>query len=161
MSRSLKISLLCFAAYLLPLKSFGIGEDVCDCIKLKINATDTLRKNTYLNYSVTLKNTCTYKTWVNTTFFGYTLYHQNGTPVKRLRELTFVKRYQYPEYILLAPNAEYEFKFADDAFYEFKIERHTRYIVGLKYINKKAKNNSGRHPNFLCSKELKRTVYVK
>jgi hypothetical protein len=161
MSRLLKIFLLCTAAYLLPLKSSGIGEDVCDCIKFRIGATDTLKTGNYLNYSVSVKNTCTYKTWINTSFFGYTLYNQNGTPVKRLRELTFVKRYQYPEYVLLAPNAEYEFKFADDAFYEFKLDHHTRYIVGLKYINKKAKNNSGKHVNFLCSKELKRTVYVK
>ncbi len=157
MSRIVKISLLCIAAYLLPLKSFAIGEDVCNCIKFKITATDTLRQNTYLNYSVSVKNTCPYKVWVNTTFFGYTLYNQNGTPAKRIRELTFVKRYQYPEYVLIAPSAEYDFKFADDAFFEFKLERHTRYIVGLKYINKKARKTTGKHPNFLCSKELKRT----
>ena len=133
MNKIIKIALLATAGYLLPLSSFGIGEDVCDCIKVKVGSTDTIAKNTYLGYKFSIKNTCKSSVWLNTGYFGYRILNLNGTPTKRLRELTFVKRYQYPEFVLIAPNAEYELKFADDPFFEFKMERRTRYQVRLTY----------------------------
>ncbi|MBL7717544.1 MAG: hypothetical protein JNL72_01805 [Flavipsychrobacter sp.] len=157
----LKITLLLAATCLLPQKATATGEDVCECVKLKVGSADTLAPNTYLDYRFSVKNTCKSKVWVNTSSFGFAIYDQNNKPARRLRELTFVKRYKYPEFVLIEPNAEYEFKFSDDAFFEYKMDRNSKYIVGLRFANKKYKHPSGRNLNFLCTKELKRLLYVK
>lgn len=160
MSNLYKIVLLIISGFLLPSGASAAGEDVCECIKIKISAPDTLKHGTYLDYKFTLKNTCSGGVWVNTGFFSYRVYNLNNTVAYRTKELTFVNRYKYPEYVLIMPNAEYEFKFADDLFFEYRLERHNRYRIGLRYHNLKAKH-AGRNMNFLCSKELKRTFYVK
>ncbi len=160
MNKIIKIALLATAGYLLPLSSFGIGEDVCDCIKVKVGSSDTISKNTYLAYKFSIKNSCNYSVWLNTGFFGYHILDLNGTPTRRLRELTFVKRYQYPEFVLIAPNAEYELKFADDPFYEFKMNRRTLYNVRLTYNNTQKKTPK-KGQNYLCTKAWKRLLYVK
>lgn len=160
MNKIIKTALLATLGYLLPYISFGAGDDVCDCIKVKVGSTDTISKNTYLDYKFSIKNTCASSVWLNTGYFGYGIVNLNGTPTKRLRELTFVNRYQYPEFILIAPNAEYELKFADDPFIEFKMERRTKYQVRLKYDNTKRKS-AKKGLNYLCTKEWKRVVYVK
>lgn len=161
MSKVLKIVLLLLTVNVLPGRALAADDDVCECVKIKVSSTDTLALNTYLEYKFSLKNTCKSKVWVNTGHFGFTIYDQNNRPAKRLRELTFVKRYKYPDFVLIEPNAEYEFKFSDDAFFEYKMERHNKYIVGLKYTNKKAKHPSKRNLNFLCNRELKRMLYIK
>ena len=160
MNKTIKIALLAAAGYILPYNCFGVADDVCDCIKVKVGSRDTLSRNAYLDYKFSIKNTCSYSVWLNTGYFGYNILNYNGTQAKRIRELTFVKRYQYPEFVLIAPNAEYEFKFADDPFYEFKLERHTKYQVRLKYSNTK-RRHYGKGQNYLCTKEWKRVVYVK
>lgn len=143
------------------LPSLAATEDVCECIKIRSGATDTLIRPNYFEYKFTIKNTCTNAVWINTGFFGFSFYDVKGRPIRKLRELTFVKRYKYPEYVLIAPNAEYEFKFSDDAFFEYKLEHHTKYVAGLNYSNKKAKHASKKSLNYLCTRELKRFVYVK
>jgi len=153
--------LLLFITSILSFSSFAKGQDVCECVKIKVNAADSIKLNTYLNYKFTIKNTCSVAVWVNTSYFGFALYDLKGKPVKRLRELTFVKRYKYPDFVLIDPKAEYEFKFSDDAFFEYKLERHTKYVLGLSYSNTKAKHKAAKSLNFLCSRELKRFIYVK
>jgi hypothetical protein len=161
--RSIKeIILLIFTVCTLPLAGRAKGEeDVCECVKLKTFASDTLRRNSYLNYKFSIKNTCSSGVWINTSYFSFAVYNGNGKPTPRIRELTFVKRYTYPEFVLIAPNAEYEFKYADDPFFEYKLERHTRYIVGLRYDNKKHRNVKAKGLNYLCTRELRRSVYIK
>jgi hypothetical protein len=156
-----KILLLVLIGHLAPAECLAIGEDVCDCVKIKVHAQDTISKNTYLNYKFTVKNTCSVGVWINTGFFGFTIYNADGKPAQQLKKLTFVKRYNYPEFVQIAPAAEYEFKFSDDAFFEFKMDRRNKYIVGLKYSNTKAKHAVGKNMNYLCTRELKRTIYVK
>jgi hypothetical protein len=153
--------LLLISTSILSFTSFAKGEEVCECIKIKIDAADTIKRNTYLNYKFTIKNTCSTAVWVHTGYFGFALYDLKGKPVKRLRELTFVKRYKYPDFVLIDPKAEYEFKFSDDPFFEYKLERHTKYVLGLKYSNSKAKHKTAKNLNFLCPRELKRFIYVK
>ena len=160
MIRHYKILLLILAGYLSQNKAAAQSADVCECVKIRIDLPDTLKYNTYLDYKFTIKNTCAGGVWINTNFFSYTVYNLSNTIARRTKELTFVNRYKYPEYVLIMPKAEYEFKFADDLFFEYKLERHTRYRVGLRYQNLKAKH-SGKNANFLCSRELKRTIYVK
>ena len=161
MMRYSRYLLLLIITSILSATSFAKGQDVCDCVKIKVNAADTIKRNTYLDYKFTLKNTCSTAVWVNTGYFGFTLYDLKGKPVRKLRELTFVKRYKYPDFVLIDPKAEYEFKFSDDPFFEYKLERHTKYVLGLRYANTKARHKAARNLNFLCNKELKRFIYVK
>src|SRR5690606_36917124 len=107
-----------------------------------------------------LKNNCKEAVWVNTSSFGYRVFNPDGKPTRVLRKLSFVKRYNYPEFVMLPPDSEYEFKFSDDAFFEYDLHRALNYEFRY-YFNNTTKKAAMDGLNYLCIKEVRQMVHIK
>jgi len=135
--------------------------EVCNCVLMKIEAQDTLSDDAYITYVFTVKNRCKEPVWINSTKFGFTVNNFNGSHARVIRELQFVKRYTYPQFVSIAPGSQFEFKFADNPFDEYLLSRGNRYWFRFSYNNTNLRHPSGKSLNYLCRKELQRLVYIR
>ncbi|RYD55805.1 MAG: hypothetical protein EOP56_14675 [Sphingobacteriales bacterium] len=131
----------------------------CQCVTMKTNTSDTLGFESYINYSFSFKNNCKETVWVNSGYFTYLILNPNGTPVKVLRKLQYVKRYQYPEYVPLKPGATFDFRFGDDPFFEYDLRKGWKYKFIFLYNNKSVQRRTGK--TYLCSELSEKIITVK
>lgn len=136
-------------------------SSACHCVLMKIEAQDTIGEDAYITYIFTVKNRCKEPVWINSTKFGFTVNNFNGSRARVIRELQFVKRFTYPPFVLIKPGSDFEFKFADNPFDEYLLNRGSRYWFRFNYNNTSLRHPSGKNLNYLCKKELQRLVYIK
>ena len=137
------------------------STSVCNCVWLKIQAPDTLSEDAYITYYFTVKNKCKEPVWVSSSRFGFVVNNYNGSRPRVLRELQFVKRFSYPPFVLVKPNSDFQFKFADNPFDEYQLKRGSRYWFRFTFNNTSLRHPSGKNLNYLCKKELQRLVYIR
>jgi hypothetical protein len=131
----------------------------CLCVTMKANAPDTLSFETYINYSFSFRNNCRETIWIHSGYFSYVVLNTSGTPVKVLRKLQYVKRYNYPEYVPLKPGTSFDFRFGDDPFFEYDLRRGWKYKFVFLYNNKSIQRKTGK--TYLCTELRERIVTIK
>ncbi len=136
-------------------------EGFCGCVELKIKGQDTINFEDYINYSFTFKNNCKSEVFVYSYAFRFGVTDYFGKPVKRLRRIDFVKRFDHSEYVRIDPGETYEYRFADDPFFEYQLARGSQYR--FTFIHSNATNKSKAAPNktYMCSEAKEQIVTVK
>lgn len=136
----------------------------CKCMSMDLKAQDSVDFENYINYRFIFKNKCKEQILVHSGSFRFLVNDYFGHPVTRLRKVDFVKRFDYPEYVRISPGETYEFNFADDPFFEFKMNRSQQYRFNFMYNNTvPAVDKKGRHApkSFQCLEVREKVVYVK
>ncbi len=140
------------------LKSNGY---LCKCVKMDIDVADVLQYETYLNYKFIFKNNCKIDVWVSSQHFRYRPYNSFGKPVKVLRKLSFVKRYDYPDFVRIKPGETYTFSYGDDAFFEYDLKKGQAYKFEFEHRNFGDKSKQEPRKTYLCGQKRTRLVMVK
>jgi hypothetical protein len=122
----------------------------CKCMSFNVKAPDTLRIDDYVNYSFVLKNNCKEHIWVNSASFAFYVFNPDGTPVKVLRKLQYVKQYRYPDFVQVSPGEEYVFDFADDPFFQYDLRPYWQYRFTFAHINTTRKYRPAPSKTYLC-----------
>lgn len=107
----------------------------CKCILMSMKVQDTINFEDYINYSFIFENKCKEQVWIHSGSFRFLVNDVFGHAVTRIRKIDFVKRYDYPEYVKLSPGETFEFNFADDPFFEYKMNRSQEYKFNFLYSN--------------------------
>lgn len=134
---------------------------LCNCVKMDINVADVLQYETYLNYKFIFKNTCKIDVWVSSKHFRYRPYNSFGKPVKTLRKLSFVTRYDYPDFVRIKPGETYTFKYGDDAFFEYDLKKGQAYKFVFEHRNIGDKSRQEPRKTYLCGQKRTHLVMVK
>jgi hypothetical protein len=136
-------------------------EGNCGCVDMIVKTTDTLEYQQYINYTVTFKNNCKETVYINSASFHFIPFNFFGNPVRELRKISFVKRFNLPPFVRLDPKETFEFKFADDPFFEFDLHRHEQYKFSFIHSNKTQKYKAAPSKTYLCSRYEDKMVFVK
>ncbi|MBS1771361.1 MAG: hypothetical protein JST82_00785 [Bacteroidetes bacterium] len=124
------------------------SEGTCKCVKMELKAQDTIGYNDYVNYQFIFTNTCKQMVYIHSGSFRYSVADYFGHPIKRIRTVDFVKRFDYPEYVRVSPGETFEFRFADDPFFEFDMHKGMQYKFNFMYnsnaINRSSDGKKGR-----------------
>lgn len=134
---------------------------LCQCVSFAIKAPDTLMYEDYINYTFILKNNCKETVWVHSGSFRFSVANFFGYPVKVIRKLDYVKRFDLPEYVKLLPGEEYEYRFADDAFFQYDISKGAQYKFSFIYNNTSNKYRAAPNKTYLCIQLKDKMIYVK
>lgn len=132
----------------------------CSCMTFTIKAPDTLHMDDYVNYSFVLKNNCKDQLWVNSASFSFFVFNPDGTPVRVLRKLQFVKQYRYPDFVQVSPGEEYTFEFADDPFYQYELRPYWKYKFMFGYLNSSRKYKGAPNKTYLCRELKDKTIAI-
>lgn len=133
----------------------------CQCVQMSIEVADTLGYNTYINYKFIFKNTCPEPVWVSTKHFRFVPLNAFGKPVRVIRKLGFVVRHDYPDFVQLLPNEEQAFKYADDAFFEYALDRANFYKFQFMYTNTQDSYKKDPKHTFRCYKKQEVGIFIK
>ncbi len=133
----------------------------CSCVAFAIKAPDTIQYEDYLNYTYILKNNCKETVWVHSGSFRFSVANVWGKPVKTIRKLDYVKRFDIPEYVKLMPDEEYEYRFADDAFFQYEIGKGSPYKFSFIYNNTDYKYKAAPGKTYLCFQLKEKMIFVK
>lgn len=136
-------------------------EGFCGCVELKIKGQDTINFEDYINYSFTFKNNCKSEVFVYSYAFRFGVADYFGKPVKRLRRIDFVKRFDHSEYVRIDPGETYEYRFADDPFFEYELTRGSQYRFTFIHSNTTNKSKIAPTKTYLCSEVKEQIVTVK
>lgn len=136
-------------------------EGFCGCVELKIKGQDTINFEDYINYSFTFKNNCKSEVFVYSYAFRFGVTDYFGKPVKRLRRIDFVKRFDHSEYVRIDPGETYEYRFADDPFFEYELTRGSQYRFTFIHSNTSNKSKIAPTKTYLCSEVKEQIVTVK
>lgn len=136
-------------------------EGFCGCVELKIKGQDTISYEDYINYSFTFKNNCKSEVFVYSYAFRFGVADYFGKPVKRLRRIDFVKRFDHSEYVRIDPGETYEYRFADDPFFEYELTRGSQYRFTFIHSNASNKSKIAPTKTYLCSEVKEQIVTVK
>lgn len=134
---------------------------LCQCVSFAIKAPDTLAYEDYINYTFILKNNCKETVWIHSGSFRFSVANFFGYPVKVIRKLDYVKRFDLPEYVKLLPGEEYEYRFADDAFFQYDISKGAQYKFSFIYNNTSNKYRAAPNKTYLCIQLKDKMIYVK
>ncbi|WP_276132223.1 hypothetical protein [Polluticoccus soli] len=132
----------------------------CSCMTFTIKAPDTLHMDDYVNYSFVLKNNCKDLLWVNSASFSFFVFNPDGTPVRVLRKLQFVKQYRYPDFVQVSPGEEYTFEFADDPFFQYELRPYWKYKFMFGYLNSSRKYKGAPNKTYLCREFKDKTIAI-
>lgn len=136
-------------------------EGFCGCVSLTIKAQDVIDYEDYINYSFVFKNNCKSEVYVYSYAFRFTVTDYFGKPVKRLRRIDFVKRFDHSEYERIDPGETYEYRFADDPFFEYELKRGSQYRFSFVHSNTTNKSKQGPTKTYLCNELKEQVVTVK
>lgn len=134
------------------------NNNYCTCVKMDIEVGNVLQNETYLNYKFVFKNTCKIDVWVSSKHFRYKPYTSANKPVKVLRKLSFVQRYDYPDFVKIAPDETYTFSYGDDAFFEYDLKKGYTYKFIFEHRNFGDRNKMAPAKTYLCNQ--KRTQFI-
>jgi hypothetical protein len=142
-----------------------ILEGNCKCVTMDMKVQDTIDYENYINYRFRFVNKCKEMVLIHSGSFKFLVNDYFGHPVTRIRKVDFVKRFDYPEYVHVSPGETYEFNFADDPFFEYKMSRAQQYRFSFMYNNthtpapdKKGKPVPKSHQ---CLEVREKVVYVR
>ncbi|OSZ79215.1 hypothetical protein CAP35_13445 [Chitinophagaceae bacterium IBVUCB1] len=136
-------------------------DGTCKCVDIAIRAQDTIQFEDYVNYSFTFKNDCKAEVFVHSGSFRFIVADYFGRPAKRMRKLDFIKRFDHPEYVRLSPGETYEYRFADDPFFEYELSRGSQYRFSFMYNNMANKSKAQPAKTLLCNKYKEFIISVK
>lgn len=136
-------------------------NEVCGCVQMTVTAQDTVRFEDYLNYSFAFKNNCKEKVFINSGSFGFLAFDHKNAPVRRLRQLQFVKQFKYPEFVEVRPGEEYIFRFGDDPFFIYDLHQGWKYKFTFTYYNTTHKYKAAPAHTYLCNEFRDKTVIIK
>ena len=136
-------------------------NNFCDCIKMDIKAPDVLMYETYLNYSFVFKNDCKVDVWVSSKHFRFRPTYSSGTPVKVLRKLSFVERFDKPDFVKISPGETYSFDYSDDAFFEYELKRGQAYKFMFEHRNFGDRNKKDPSKTYLCGQKRMQLIVVR
>lgn len=136
-------------------------EGLCGCVSLAIKAQETINYEDYINYTFTFKNNCKTEVYVYSYAFRFTVTDYFGKPVKRLRRIDFVKRFDHSEYERIDPGETYEYRFADDPFFEYELMRGSQYRFAFMHSNATNKSKIAPGKTYLCNEYKEQVVTVK
>lgn len=134
---------------------------LCKCVSMDIDVEDVLQYKTYLNYKFIFKNKCKIDVWVSSRHFRFRPYNSFGKPVKVLRELSFVKRYDYPDFVRIKPGETYTFSYGDDAFFEYDLQKGQAYKFIFEHRNFGDKSKQEPRKTYLCGQKRSHLIMVK
>lgn len=132
----------------------------CGCMEMEMKAQDTINFEDYVNYGFTFKNNCKEFVYVHSFSFRFSVYETTGYPAKRLRRIDFVKRFDYPEFVKIKPGQSFEYRFADDPFFEYELVRGKQYKFTFMYNNYNNKYPSAPQQTHLCNDPRDKVIYV-
>ena len=135
-------------------------HESCPCMALNVKAPDTIRVDEYINYSFALKNNCKKPVWVNSPSFAYYVFNPDGTPVRVLRKLQYVKQYRYPDFVRLEPGEEFVFNFGEDRFFQYDLQPNWKYQFSFIYRNTDRKYKSAPESTYLCNEFRNKTILI-
>ncbi|MBL7682670.1 MAG: hypothetical protein JNK00_04880 [Flavipsychrobacter sp.] len=138
-----------------------VKEGVCKCVNIAIAAQDTIRFEDYVNYSFVFRNDCKAEVFVHSGSFRFVVADYFGKPVKRIRKLDFIKRFDHPEFVRLSPGETYEYRFADDPFFEYELSRGMQYRFTFIYNNQANKYRAAPAKTFHCAESKEHVITVK
>lgn len=133
----------------------------CECVEMRIEVADTLQYNSYINYTFVFKNTCPRPVWVSTKHFRFIPYNAFGKPVRVIRKLGFVVRHDYPDFVQLLPDEEQAFKYADDAFFEYALDKSNFYKFKFMHVNTRDSYKKDPKGTFRCYKNEEVSIFIK
>ena len=110
--------------------------------------------------SFVLKNNCKDQLWVSSTSFSFFVFNPDGTPVRVLRKLQFMKQYRYPDFVQLSPGEEYTFEFADDPFFQYELRPYWKYKFMFGYLNSSRKYKGAPSKTYLCREFKDKTIAI-
>lgn len=134
---------------------------VCQCVALELKTQDTLHFGEYITYSFIFKNNCKDIVSINSSSFRFTALNAFGKQVRVLRKVAFVKRFDIPEFVKLSPGETYEFKFADDAFFEYELHKNQLYKFVFTHSNSTQKHKASKSRTYLCTEWRDKQIFVK
>jgi hypothetical protein len=137
------------------------NEGNCGCIEMTVKTSDTLEYQQYINYTVKFKNNCKETVYINSSSFHFVPFNYFGYPVRTIRKMSFVKHFDLPPFVKLEPNEIYEFRFADDPFFEYDLRRHEQYKFSFIHNNKTEKYKAAPAKTYLCSRYEDKMIFVK
>ena len=136
-------------------------EGSCKCVEMKLKAQDSVGYEDYVNYTFIFTNNCKDLVYVHSGSFRFSVANIFGHAVKRIRKVDFIKRFDYPEFVPLSPGETYEFRFADDPFFEFAMDRGQEYKFTFMYSNPSHKHRTQPSKTHLCTEMRDHNVYVR
>jgi hypothetical protein len=135
-------------------------HESCPCMTLNVKAPDSIRVDEYINYSFALKNNCKKAIWVNSPSFAYYVFNPDGTPVKVLRKLQYVKQYRYPDFVRLEPGEEFVFDYGEDPFFQYDLRPNWKYQFSFIYRNTDRKYKPSPENTYLCNEFRNKTILI-
>lgn len=144
-----------------PIKTVYDTGSYCKCVEMRVKTSDTLEFGQYINYSFIFKNNCKETVHINSSGFYIQPYNFFGQKVKVLRKIAFVKRFDIPEYVTLSPKDSFEYRFADDPFFEFDIRKAEQYKFKFFYSNTNNKVKKDPRKTYLCTEIREQMIFVK
>lgn len=137
------------------------SNNFCQCIKMDIDVRPVLQLETYLTYKFVFKNTCKVDVWVSSKHFRFTPYNAFDKPVKVLRKLSFVKRFGHPDFVKISPGETYTFDYADDAFFEYDLQKGETYKFVFEHRNFGERSKISPEKTYLCGQKRVQMITVK
>ena len=137
------------------------NNDFCKCVKMDIDVSPMLQYETYLNYSFVFKNNCKIDVWVSSKHFRFTPYNSFNKPVKVIRQLSFVQRYDHPDFVKIMPGETYTFKYGDDAFFEYDLRKGQSYKFIFEHRNFGIRSKMAPEKTYLCGQKRTQLITVK
>jgi hypothetical protein len=133
----------------------------CKCVQMTIKTHDTLDWQQYVSYSFVFTNTCKQIVWIHTPSLTFAPFKQDGKKVDVIRKATFVKRPGLPDFIKLNKGETYQFKFADDPFFEFDLKKGEQYRFSFAHTNTTQKCKNALGSTYQCFRQEDKMIYVK
>ncbi len=81
--------------------------------------------------------------------------------MKVLRKLSFVKRYDHPDFVKIAPGETYTFDYADDAFFEYDLQKGETYKFVFEHRNFGERSKLSPEKTYLCGQKRVQMITVK
>lgn len=133
----------------------------CSCVKMDVKAPTQLQNETYLSYDFIFRNDCKIDVWVSSKHFRFTPYYSSGNPVRVLRKLSFVKRFDHPDFVKIEPGETYTFNYSDDAFFEYELKRGQSYNFVFEHRNFGDRSKHSPEKTYLCGQKRTQLITVK
>jgi len=137
-----------------------LKEGTCGCMQMDMMAQDTINFEDYVNYGFKFKNNCKESVYVHSFSFKFMVYESTGYPAKRIRKIDFVKRFDYPAFVKIRPGGAYEYRFADDPFFEYDLVRGKQYKFTFMYNNTSNRSPEAPQHTHLCNDPRDKVIYV-
>lgn len=136
-------------------------NNYCDCVKMDIKTADVLQYETYITYSFIFKNSCKLDVWISSKSFRFVPHNAFGKPVKVKRKLNFTERYNYPDFVKIAPGETYTFTFSDDAFFEYDLEKGQSYKFMFEHRNFGDRSKMAPEKTYLCYQKRMQLIHIR